>query len=190
MWMRTLWSLVLYLFLCVYVPIFSSSLRPTFWCHFRNSRSNYRYNGSIEFLPAPHWHITNIYMYALITHINNIPNFLEFATFSVFTIFVEGRVISWNASILYAVFALLQRAFNSSLFFFLPLYRLSFVCEWVTESVCLIFGRMFAFIHIYVWWSMWTKTHILTSCFGFAFCVYVYGSDIFFSLLALYACAC
>lgn len=89
-------------------------------------------------------------MYALITHINNIPNFLEFATFSVFTIFVEGRVISWNASILYAVFALLQRAFNSSLFIFsLSIGCLLSASEWLRVCVSFSVGCLPSFTFMF-----------------------------------------
>lgn len=89
--------------------LFSSSLRPTFWCHFRVSivRATDRtidIDGTIDFLPAPkiakcirtHKHI---YM----------PNFLElFATFFPFQhfLFCLSRAISWKILQFYKQFCI------------------------------------------------------------------------------------
>lgn len=129
-------------------------------------------------------------MYALITHINNIPNFLEFATFSVFTIFVEGRVISWNASILYAVFALLQRAFNSSLFFFsLSIGCLLSASEWLRVCVSFSVGCLPSFTFMFGGRCEQKRTFSLVAL-ALRFVSMYMDLIFFFSLLALYACAC
>lgn len=57
---------------------------------------------------------------------------------------------------------------------FVTFFFASFVCamEWVCVCVCVfrIFGSDVCTSFTFVWWSMWTKTHILTSCFsGFFF---------------------
>lgn len=121
--------MMLYIF---FLPILSSSFRPTFWCHFRFSLKIVRFWNFDRFLPALH-KIYNI-------------EILGICHFFRFTIFVEQfhEISNFMCS-----FALFQRAFNIMRSFFFLSLLLYVANECVYLSMCFSFsvGCLY-FIHI------------------------------------------